>query len=597
MKREWIFAMATLLGAQLANAADLSPGKWPKAEREKLEQLESQTWFPLQAGSVAGDSGLVSATVSPISVRAGLEALRQGGSAADAAATIALTQVTTQLGSVVSYAGVFTMLYYDAKSRKVYSLDAGYNSYLNETDPSTIPVADFGSVLPGLKPTVGGAKGRETLVPGFMAGVEAMHRRFGRLPFKQLFAPALWYDTHGVIVSPHLQGFFTMRAKLLSRTPEGRAFLTQAGGTYPKKGELFYQPELAKTLQAVAEHGARYMYTGAWADHFVSLVQREGGKVTAEDLSRYRPIWSEPYQEKVFDHTVYVNGAPHYGAYDLFAGLNLAESLNLDRRGPYWSDPETLQALSRISEVVSGAPVLNAKVAAFLQGKGIDVSPSNQLTKAFAARVAPLLDEMFAVPAEEGAHHSNGIVVIDKAGNIAAITHTINTLVWGDTGIIVDGIPLPDSAAFQQKRLASIKPGDRLPHEIIDIIAFAGDRPVLATASIGSSLVPESLRVLLGMLGQKQDLATVMAAPALLANLDFGNVDQAPALRQVPLVQGAYSADFMARVKALHINVNEVPVATAGGLRGTLAAIAVDPKTGRRSAANQPGLMVFSEVQ
>lgn len=597
MKRVWILSMASLLGTQLANAADLSPGKWPKAERERLEQSESQSWSPLQAGSVSGDSGLVSATVSPIAVHAGLEALRQGGTAADAAATVALTQVTMQLGSVVSYAGVFTMVYYDAKSRKVYSLDAGYNSYLHETDPSTIPVADFGTVLPGLKPTVGGAKGRETLVPGFMAGVEAMHRRFGRLPFKQLFDPALWYDTHGVIVSPHLQGFFTMRAKLLSRTPEGRAFLTQAGADSPKKGELFYQRELAKTLQAVAEHGARYMYTGAWADHFVRMVQSEGGKATAEDLSRYRPIWSEPYQDKVFDHTVYVNGAPNYGAYDLFAGLNLVEALKLEHRGPYWSDPETLLQLSRISEVVSGAPVLNAKVAAFLQEKGIDVSASNQLSKAYASRVAPLLDEMFAVPADEGPHHSNGIVVIDKAGNIAAITHTINTLVWGDTGIIVDGIPLPDSAAFQQTRLASIKPGDRLPHEIIDTIAFAGDRPVLATASIGSSLVPESLRVLLGILGQHQDLATVMAAPPLLANLDFGNVDQAPALRPVPLVQGAYSAEFLAQVKALHINVNEVPVATAAGLRGTLAAIALDPKTGKRSAANQPGMMVFSEVQ
>ena len=99
------------------------------------------------------------------------------------------------------------------------------------------------------------------------------------------------------------------------------------------------------------------------------------------------------------------------------------------------------------------------------------------------------------------------------------------------------------------------------------------------------------------MLGQHQDLTTVMAAPPLLANLDFGNVDQAPAARPMPLVQGGYSPDFIAQVKALHINVKEVPVTTAAGLRGTLAAIAVDPKTGRRSAANQPGVMVFSEVQ
>jgi hypothetical protein len=88
-----------------------------------------------------------------------------------------------------------------------------------------------------------------------------------------------------------------------------------------------------------------------------------------------------------------------------------------------------------------------------------------------------------------------------------------------------------------------------------------------------------------------------MAKPPLLANLDFGNINQAPSARAVPLVQGAYPAEFIAQLKAAHVNVTEVPVATAGGLRGTLAAIAVDAKTGRRTAADQPGVMVFNAAQ
>jgi len=494
-----MMGVLALLGAQAVAAANLSPAQWPAGERTAVEQQERQGFSPAKSQLIEGDAGLVSATVSPIAVYAGVQALRQGGSAADAAATTALTQITTQLGSVVSYAGIFTMVYFDAKTHKVYSLDAGYNSYLHETDPSTIPVGDLGPLSSAIKPTVGGAKGRETLVPGFMAGLEAMYRRFGRLPYKELFAPALWYDEHGVTVSPHLQKFFDLRAKFLSRTPEGRAFLAQAGGDYPKEGAPFVQPELAKTLRAISEQGARYMYTGQWGQDFVRIVKREGGNVTAEDLSRYKPIWSEPRKETVFGHTVYVNGPPHYGAYDLLTGLNLAEALRLDQRGPYWSDPSTFQGLTRISEVVTDAPALNARVVSFLKAKGIDASPSAQLTKAYAAQVAPLLDEMFAAPADTGPHHSNAIVVIDKDGNIAAVTHTINAVIWGDTGIVVDGVPIPDSAAFQQTRLASLKPGDRLPHEIIDIIAFSGAKPVLATASIGSSLVPESLRVLLGV--------------------------------------------------------------------------------------------------
>ena len=585
------------LAAQLGYAADLSPGRWPSAERERLEKLESQSWTPLQAQSVSGAGGIVSATVSPVAVHAGLEALRAGGTAADAAAATALTQITTQLGSVVSYAGIFTMVYYDAHTGHVYSMDAGYNSYLHESDPKSIPVGDLGPLNVGLKATEGGAKGRETLVPGFMAGLQAMHGRFGHLPFADLFAPALWYTEHGVVVSAHLDGFFKIRGKFLSRTPEGQRFLANAGGTLPQPGALFVQPDLNKTLAAIAKHGASYMYTGQWARDFVRIVQREGGKVTAEDLARYKPLWNEPYKGTFLGSTIYVNGAPHFGAYNLLTGLNLLEALHVQDQGPYWSDVNTFRDLARVSQLVSGAPVLNRALAASLSDHGIDTSPGSQLTKEYAQKVAPLLDNLFAPAADNSPHHSNSIVVVDRQGNIAAITHTINAVIWGDTGIVVDGIPIPDSAAFQQARLASIEPGERLRHEIIDTIVFTGDKPVLATASIGSSLVPESLRVLLGVLGQKQSLETVMAEPPLLAHLDFSAGRQTVAAIPVSIPQGAYAADFLARIKAAGVNIQELPTATAGGLRGTLAAVAIDPQTGRRTAVDEPGVMVFNEAQ
>ena len=181
-------------------AANLSPRKWKPEEKARAEQLENSP-FPLQARVIEGQSALVAATLSPIAIHAGLEALKQGGTAADAAATVALTQVTTALGSYVSYAGVLQLLYYDAQSGKVYSLNAGWNSYLRETDPKSIPVDDMGPVAFGRKPTEG-AEGRKTLVPGFMAGIEAMHKRFGRLPFRELFRPAISYAENGVTISP-----------------------------------------------------------------------------------------------------------------------------------------------------------------------------------------------------------------------------------------------------------------------------------------------------------------------------------------------------------------------------------------------------------
>jgi gamma-glutamyltranspeptidase / glutathione hydrolase len=399
------------------------------------------------------------------------------------------------------------LLYYDAQTGKVYSLDGGYNSYQRETDPRSIPVSDLGALNGARKPTQGGAKGRETLVPGFMAGIEAMHQRFGKLPFKTLFEPAIWYAKNGVTISPVLGGFFSFRQSFLSRTPEGQRFLHQAGNDLPKAGDKFVQPELAQTLGAVATQGARYMYTGDWGKAFVAAVQKDGGQATADDMKAYKVTWNEPYTSELFGHTLYVNGAPNFTVYQVLTGLNIAESLGLQRRGPVWSDATTFPDLARISEMVVGAPVFSPPVMDALRGKGIDVSLESQRTKAFGKAVAPLLNQLFAAAPGNDPHHSNSLVVVDKSGSIAVMTHTINAVLWGDTGIVVGGIPIPDSAGFQQERLATLKPGDRLPNEIACTLRFSGKKPVLATAPIGSALVPETMKTILGVIGQKQDLA------------------------------------------------------------------------------------------
>ena len=98
--------MYLLVIPQPGFGAELSPSRWTATERKQAEQGEMTPW-PAQAKMIAGQSGLVAGTMSPIAVRAGVEALRQGGTAADAAATVAFTQITTALGSYVSYAGIW----------------------------------------------------------------------------------------------------------------------------------------------------------------------------------------------------------------------------------------------------------------------------------------------------------------------------------------------------------------------------------------------------------------------------------------------------------------------------------------------------------
>ncbi|MEI9984796.1 MAG: gamma-glutamyltransferase [Aliidongia sp.] len=428
-----------------------------------------------------------------------------------------------------------------------------------------------------------------------MAGTQAMHDRFGKLPFDTLFQPALWYAEHGVTISLHLAKFFQLRESFLSKSPEGLAFLHQAATICPKRAIISCSPNWPRPCTTSRPMAPASCIPAPGARAFVAAVQKGGGKATAADLADYRPNWNEPYIDEVFGHTVYVNGAPNLSVYQVVTGLNMAEALKLDQRGPYWSDPAAFRDLMRISDFVSPAPNFDKQTADFLHAKGIDTREAGQRKKAFATSAAPLLDQFFTAGAGPDNHHSNSIVVVDKAGNIAVMTHTINAVIWGDTGIVVGGIPLPNSAGFQQERLAQHKPGDRLPNEIAVTLTVDGKKPVLATAPIGASLVPETIRLILGVVGQKQDLASVVAAPALRANL--GDAAKALSDRAVMVPADAYGADFLDQVKALGVRLQTVPAETARGLRGTLATAALDPKTGTASSPEVPGVMIFSGAE
>ena len=190
---------ASLALALPAGAVDLSPARWPVAELGALEAREAAV-YPTETRLVASRDGLVAGTASPIAVRVGIEALRQGGTAADAAAATAFAQVGDWLGANVSYAGVAELVYYDAGTKRLYALDAGWNSWRGEDHPETLPEPDLSAVIGGERRSAGAA-GRKTLVPGFMAGMEAMQRRFGRHSYAELLAPALWQAEQGVKLS------------------------------------------------------------------------------------------------------------------------------------------------------------------------------------------------------------------------------------------------------------------------------------------------------------------------------------------------------------------------------------------------------------
>ncbi|WP_163508814.1 gamma-glutamyltransferase [Fodinicola acaciae] len=274
--------------------------------------------------------------------------------------------------------------------------------------------------------------GRTALVPGFMAGIAAAHEKFGKLPWADLFQPTLYVAERGFPVGSDRQRQFDLRADVLARTPEARAIFPKL----PRDGEVFRQPALARTLTSIAAEGVGWMYDGPWARDFVRIVNREGGRASLEDLRAYAPIWAEPVRASVYGHQIHAAGRPDRGGFQLLEALQLAEDV-----GDPTTDPEALHRLIQITRH-TGRP----------------------------------------------GSHSDFVLAVDQAGNVAAACHSINTGLWGSTGIFVGGVSIPDAACFQQRTLAAIPPGGHLPFPANPAIAMKAGRPVLASSSIGAGL-------------------------------------------------------------------------------------------------------------
>lgn len=586
-----------LLGIQAVPAADMSPQTWNAAERKRVEELQMNS-FPPRARAVEGRSGIICDTGSPIAVYAGMAVLKKGGSAADAAATVALTEIATQLGSYISYAGVLRLVYFEAKSGKAYSLGAGWNSYRAESDAKSIPASQLG--LPGLSSkgdTGSSSEGRKTLVPGFMAGIDAMHKRFGKLPFSQIFQPAIWYAENGVAMTPFLASYFSSYGKFLARTPEGRQFMSQAGKEHPQAGDRFVQVTLADTLRGVATHGAKYMYTGPWGKEFVTAVQSNGGKVTMADMMAYQPTWEEPIATDFGAQRVFAPGGQNEGGQTVLEALNFAEEMKLDQKEPYWKDPWAFSRLSRILQFAAVGAYPVPEVAAFQREHKLSFSASDRVTKAYAKAMAPLLEEHQAsVPQPQEPHHSAGVVVVDRWGNVAALVHSINTMPWGTTGIVVGGVPLSDAAGFQQSRLIHVKPGDRVPDDMAPVIVVKANKPVLAVATVGVSLVPETVRIILGALGHRAEANTLLSSPPLLYNYAAPASGESYIWKRQLVPEGAYDSEFLQQLQSIGVKVQQENREQVLALRGTAAFVIFD-QTGRMlRSAEYPTVIDFGDA-
>jgi gamma-glutamyltranspeptidase/glutathione hydrolase len=552
---------------------ELSPAAWQSGELERFTALQNTFAGPTPPPIVAARRAVITGTSSPLAVRSGYEALARGGNAADAALTAALAQVALVAGSYVSYAGIFFLTYYDAAEHRVYYLNAGFDTPRAELDPLSIPAS--------------APSGRTALVPGFFAGVAAAHQRFGSLPFATLFEPALYFAEQGFEFNALLAAYISVRKDVLGRLPEARSVFVKPDGEFYSSGDWFTQPALAETLRQVALDGIDTIYTGDWAQHFVDAIRREGGVISLDDMSAYRVIWSEPLHTRFRDYELFSAGLPSLGGVNLVEAFNVLEAAGFPERGDYATDPEALFWFMQIQRLLALGLLSPASLEQWLPG--VDLSPASRSTKATAAALwqameagnLPLTSAPRALPT-----HSDALVVMDDQGNVAALTHTINTEIWGLSGIFVDGISIPDAASFQQQRMLDIGPGARLPEEIDPTIVFRDGCPIFASSSIGVTHYA-SLPFLYGVLGYDLDLENAALRPHLLLP-DFSTFPGRGVVERV--TEGLFPADVIEGVRALGQSVELIAPYAETAYRGYVVGVGRDNPSGHLSANVPPYL-------
>jgi gamma-glutamyltranspeptidase/glutathione hydrolase len=564
-----------LIGGE-TTSVNLSPATWPNGEYERF--IKAQDIDRTEAGVATGRNGAVTVAYNGLAARAGLEALKQGGDAIDAALTTALTQVALTGGAPISYFGIMSLVYYDGRTGKVCTMNAEWNTIIGETEPLTIPGSIRMDSEKGLRGTT--ASGRTALVGGFMKGVEAAHGRFGKLPFKRLFEPAIYIADEGMPVTGHLADKFRFRGEDLKRLPETRALFTKKDGTFYAKGEILRQAALAETLRAVAAKGADYMYKGPWAKKLVDAVRSDGGKITLEDLASYEVIWDEALVGRIGEYELMTNRPPNMGGVSIIEAQNLAAAAGLVDDEHWSKSAASLRKAVDISQVFTLNylpdqalkqlyPTLDFSLEARTTTKH-----AKELWKQMQSGVKPFNGDT------QGPKHSDDVVAVDKDGNIAAITHSINCVDWGKTAIAIDGVSIGDPGSFQQAQIAKVKPGARLPAPTETGILCKDGKPVLGFASMGSGLHQRTFQCLLNVTRFGMTVDQAINSP------DFFLPGTDPkTLRQfIGVPKGRFPESVLTE---LGISFKEYGANDARfGGEGLWVGISRDPKTGELRAAS-----------
>lgn len=465
--------------------------------------------------------------------RAGVEVLRAGGNAIDAALAVSFAlSVTDPHHSGIGGGGLMLVRLADGRS---FAIDA------RETAPGAATRDMF--LAPGLPEHASRIGALSVATPGLVAGLELAHQRFATRPWAELLAPAIRLAEEGFEIGPahaRAAGYWQARG-LAERFPETAAIQLPADGSPIRPGFRLVQRELAGTLRTLAEAGARAFYEGPLAKAMAGEVRARGGLLTELDLALYRPKLREPLRGSYRGLEVLAFPPPSSGGVALIEMLNVLEGFDLRALGAGSS--------------ASGHRIAEAMKLAFADRNAYlgdvdfaDVPLAGLISKEYAetlrARIDPprwrrapwtWCDAERAIrvtgpgepPRGGGTTHFS---IADAEGNLVAMTQTIN-LLFG-SGITVPGTGIilndemddfsiapdtPNAFGLVDTRGANaIAPGKRPLSSMSPTVLLREGRPYLVTGSPGGPrIISTTLLTILNVVDYGMDASEAVAAPRI----------------------------------------------------------------------------------
>ena len=469
----------------------------------------------------------VVASVHELASRAGVEMMKAGGNAIDAAVAtgFALAVVHPQAGNIGG--GGFMLI--RMADGKVHFID--YREKAPAAATENMYLDARGEVISNASLIGYKAAG----VPGSVAGLAYAEKKYGKLSLAQVMAPAIKLARDGFALA--WEDVDDLHDKHLAEFPESRRIF-QRDGNYYHQGEVFRQPELARTLEQIAANPDDF-YKGAMAREIAAAVQRGGGLITADDLAHYEVKEREPVRGTYRGYEIISAPPPSSGGVMLIEILNILEGYNLAALGNRSANSIhlTAEAFRRVSfdksEFMGDPDFSKIPVAQLIDKRyaeawrdSIDpnhASPSSSLKR---PDIFSKLEQYATVMAPETPDTTHSSVV-DAEGNAVAVTTTLNddfgsrATVPGMGFLLNDEMDdfaskqgVPNLYGLIQGPANAIAPGKRPLSSMVPTIVVKNGKPFLVLGSPGGARIPTTVaNILMGVIDYGMDIQEAVNAP------------------------------------------------------------------------------------